>query len=82
MKRFAAVLLALLILMTGLSALAEEELQTDIPTYPPDSLTVGNTTQLDGRFFTEMWGNATSDYDVRQLLHGADLVEWDGMDTF
>ena len=81
MKRFAAVLLALLILMTGLSALAEEELQTDIPTYPPDSLTVGNTTQLDGRFFTEMWGNATSDYDVRQLLHGADLVEWDGVEN-
>ena len=81
MKRFAAVLLALLILTTCLSALAEEETPIDVPTYPLDSLTVGNTSRLDGRFYTEMWGNATSDYDVRQLLHGASLAEWDGVEN-
>ena len=81
MKRFAAALLALMILMTCLSALAEGETETDAPAYPLDSLTVGNTTRLDGRFFTEMWGNATSDYDVRQLLHGCSLAEWDGVES-
>lgn len=80
MKRFAAALLALLILTVSLPVLAEAP-QTELPTYPTDSLTVGNTTRLDGRFFTEMWGNSTSDYDVRQLLHGASLVEWSGTEN-
>lgn len=80
MKRFAAVLLALLILTLSLPTLAEET-QNELPTYPTDSLTVGNPTRLDGCFFTEMWGNSTSDYDVRQLLHGAGLVEWDGVEN-
>ena len=81
MKRFAAVLLVLLILIASIPVLAEEEPQIAAPTYPRDSLTVGNTTRLDGRFFTEMWGNATSDYDVRQLLHGASLVDWGGAEN-
>lgn len=81
MKRFAAALLALLMLMAGLPASAEEGLPFEAPTYPLDSLTVGNTTRLDGHFFTEMWGNATSDYDVRQLLHGDSLVEWGGAEN-
>ena len=77
MKRFVSALLALLMLLVQLSALAEET-SGDGPVYPLDSLTVGNTTRLDGRFFTEMWGNVTSDYDVRQLIHGYSLAEWDG----
>ena len=40
--------------------------------------TVGNTTRMKGDFFTEMWGNATSDIDVRMLIHGYDLILWDG----
>ena len=81
MKRFAAALLTLLVLMASFPSLAEETPKIAVPTYPLDSLTVGNTTQLDGRFFTEMWGNATSDYDVRQLLHGANLAEWDSVES-
>ena len=40
-------------------------------------LTVGTATPFDGCFFTEMWGNSATDLDVRTLLHGYDLVEWD-----
>ncbi|MBQ3705138.1 MAG: hypothetical protein II888_01680 [Clostridia bacterium] len=43
-----------------------------------DHLSVGNTTMMQGNFFTEMWGNATSDADVRALLHGYNLIRWDG----
>lgn len=78
MKRFAAALLALLLMQ--LTALAEGTIPA-APVYSPDTLTVGNTTRLDGHFFTEMWGNATSDYDVRQLLHGLSLAEWNGMES-
>ena len=40
-------------------------------------LTVGTTTAFDGAFFTDMWGNATSDLDVRELIHGCSLAEWE-----
>ena len=39
---------------------------------------VGNPTRMQGNFFTEMWGNDTSDIDVRDLLHGYNLIMWDG----
>ena len=47
-------------------------------TYNYDEITVGSTTAFDGNFFTEMWGNSVSDLDVRTLIHGYNLVEWDG----
>lgn len=43
-----------------------------------DHVTVGNTTQMNGDFFTDLWGNATSDVDVRNLIHGYNLIRWDG----
>ena len=43
-----------------------------------DHVTVGNTTPMRGDFFTELWTNSTSDMDVRNLLHGYNLVRWDG----
>ena len=46
------------------------------PEYDYDELTVGVTTPFYGSFFTGMWGNATSDLDVRRLVHGYDLIEW------
>jgi len=42
----------------------------------PTHLTVGNPTMVSGSFFTDMWGNNTSDIDVRTLLHGYNTVEW------
>ncbi len=43
-----------------------------------DHLTVGNATPMDGKFFTEMWEDVTSDGDVRSLIHAYNLVMWDG----
>lgn len=43
-----------------------------------DHLTVGNPTVMKGDFFTDLWGNSTSDIDVRDLLHGLNLIRWDG----
>ncbi len=46
----------------------------------PVELRVGNPTPMRGEFFTELWGNSTSDDDVRALLHGYDLVHWKDAD--
>ncbi len=46
------------------------------PKYDYDHLTVGTTTPFDGDFFTEMWGDVSSDLDVRTLIHGYNLIEW------
>ena len=43
----------------------------------PDELRVGHPTITKGDFFTEMFGNDTADIDVRALLHGYNLVNWD-----
>ena len=72
MKRMLAMILVL-VMALSCTALAEEaqpaeELYT--------RLVVGNTTALSGGFFTDMWGNNTSDIDVRMLLHGYNLMEW------
>ena len=72
MKKFATWLIVLMLAVLPLAAAmgeAEEGLY--------DHLVVGNTTQMRGDFFTGMWGNATSDADVRDLLHSYNLVVWD-----
>ncbi len=72
MKKFLGMILALL-MVVNCTALAEE-LQDANELY--NQLVVGNTTALSGGFFTEMWGNNTSDIDVRMLLHGYNLMKW------
>lgn len=69
MKKFLAIVLALL-MVANCAALAEGTQATE------SRLVVGNTTALSGSFFTDMWGNNTSDIDVRMLLHGYNLIEW------
>ena len=49
--------------------------------YDYDRITVGNPTPMDGKFFTDMFGNATSDIDVRMLLNDYSLVTWDNAIT-
>jgi len=39
-------------------------------------LVVGSVTTVSGNFFTDMWGNNTSDIDVRAMLHGYSTVAW------
>ena len=43
----------------------------------PHELRVGHPTITKGDFFTEMFGNDTADIDVRALIHGYNLVNWD-----
>ena len=45
--------------------------------YDRDTLTVATFTPLTGCFFTNMWGNGTSDADVKKLLHGYPLAAFD-----
>ncbi len=42
----------------------------------PTHVTVGSPTRVSGYFTTDLWGNNTSDMDVRALIHGYDLVVW------
>jgi ABC-type transport system substrate-binding protein len=44
----------------------------------PNTLIIGHTTMMNGNFFSELWGNNTSDIDVRSLLHEYPLVAWTG----
>ena len=86
MKKLLAILLALALaqgLAFGEDILLEGEGEAaELPRIPEgtvvyDHLSVGNPTPMRGEFFTDMWGNATSDIDVRDLLHGYNLVVWD-----
>lgn len=51
--------------------------EIELTPYDYDDIVVGNPTPLNGKFFTEMWGNGTSDIDVRYMVSGYDLVTWD-----
>ena len=53
----------------------EEEAQPRIK-YDYNELTVGTATPFSGAFFSSMWGNNSSDLDVRLLVHGYNLIEW------
>ena len=87
MKRLIAILLAGILLLGVFPALAEEE-ETGTGTdngnpYPDrnyEELVVGNPTPMDGKFFTGMWGNSTTDIDVRTLVNSYYLTVW-GYDT-
>ena len=65
--------LALILAGTGLAETAEEK---DIYA-APEELIVTHPTATRGDFFTEMFGNDTADIDVRALIHGYNLVNWD-----
>ena len=73
MKKRICILLALLLAL-HLPAVRGEG--TEKTCY--DHATIGNPTLLNGCFFTGMWGNITSDMDIRDLTAGYRLVKWDG----
>ena len=93
MKKVWALILALTMLAVPLLSTAEEtetppppqEMavretlpeETELPEDFPEELIVGHTTITKGDFFTEMFGNDTSDIDVRAMIHGYNLVNWD-----
>ena len=73
MKKLLALLLTLALALGALGgAWAEEE----TPTFTKNELVIGSLTQMNGSFFTEMWGNNTADIDVRTLLHAYGTVVW------
>ena len=83
LKRVLSLLLALVLVTAAFStalpvraARAEEAEETEENEYP-DELRVGHPTITKGDFFTEMFGNDTADIDVRALIHGYNLVNWD-----
>lgn len=55
--------------------------------YDYDKLVIGHTTAMNGNFTTLMWGNSTADLDVRALVNGYNLINWNeargnfGVDT-
>ena len=74
MKRMLTLLLAVMMVLTlaPLPASAEGGAAEE-----PRELIVGHPTVMKGDFFTEMFGNDTADIDVRALIHGYNLVNWD-----
>ena len=84
MKRLIGLLLAAAMLFTACFAAAETEpVESPAPTEQPErpqrnyeELVVGNPTPMDGKFFTGLWGNATSDIDVRTLVNSYYLTTW------
>lgn len=80
MKKLLAILLTVMLALGCVPAWAEEPegLDSDGMEAPidKDTLIVGSTTAMSGNFFSEMFGNNTSDVDVRLLLHGYNLMEW------
>ena len=87
LKKYLSLLLALVLVFAAFSlpATAEDLFLDDEPAQEdssepveyPDELRVGNPTITKGDFFTEMFGNNTADIDVRALIHGYNLVNWD-----
>ena len=61
----------------GITETAPTPAPTPEPPEFPEEFIVGHTTETKGDFFTEMFGNNTADIDVRALLHGYNLVDWD-----
>ena len=75
LQKLLCLLLSLLLLgQAPFAALAEGETEE---TEFPDELIVGHPTVTKGDFFTELFGNDTADIDVRALIHGYNLVNWD-----
>lgn len=85
-EKLIALLLVCALVLTQFAALAEELEEETAEALPEriqaeqyTQLVVGNVTRMQGDFFTAQWGNSTTDADVRNLLHGYNLIKWDGM---
>ena len=70
MKNILAWVLALVFMLSMIPAAAEE-----VEVY--DKLTVSVMTPFSGNFFSDVLGGNISDQDVRNLIHGYNLVDWD-----
>ncbi len=69
MKRILAVIAALM-MMCSMTLTSAEEANAY------EELVVGTTTAMSGCFSTDLWGANATDIDIRALVHGYNLVEW------
>ena len=79
MKKTWTVLLlscVLFFVLAGAAFAQDAEAPAELIEYDYDELNVGGITPMSGNFFCSLWGNVTSDIDVRMLLHAYDLVIW------
>ena len=76
LQKILSILLSFVLLLTMVPASLAEDLGDEEIEFP-DELIVGHPTITKGDFFTEMFGNNTADIDVRALIHGYNLVNWD-----
>ena len=72
MKKWVAMILAVILALGQVAAVAE-----GVEEVVYDHLTVGHTTAFSGNFSTQLWGNNTTDLDVKELLFGYNLVQWE-----
>ena len=83
LQKILCLLLAVLLLQAPILSLAEEDAaepeatEAPVDVEFPEELIVGHPTITKGDFFTELFGNDTADIDVRALIHGYNLVNWD-----
>ena len=76
--------LGLMLMMLGSLAFAEaptaagtaQTTVTATAAYDYDELVVGSVMPMYGAFSLDNWGNSSSDVDVRKLISGYNLVEW------
>lgn len=90
MKRFLSCVLTIVLVLVSVSAFAREAAGQDRTTslfafepvedtiglQPGTNITVASTTAMNGVFATDLFGNNTSDMDVRALIHGYATVAW------
>ncbi len=80
MKKILTGILACILMLAAVCSAwaAPTHIAVDLPmAYDYEELKVAVTTPLTGNFFTSLWGNGSSDLDVRSMIHGYNLVEWD-----
>ena len=77
LQKILCLLLSLLLLIQAPLLTLAEDIDDEAEVEFPDELIVGHPTITKGDFFTELFGNDTADIDVRALIHGYNLVNWD-----
>lgn len=79
MKKLLPLFLAVLWMCVSWGIIAAQDPEPKVPLieYDYDELNVAGVTPMTGNFFSPLWGNATSDMDVRMLLHGYNIVRWE-----
>ncbi len=74
MKKTLVLLLSAVMLLNISAALAQEA--QAVEPRDPQTLVLGQTTMMNGNFFSDLWGNNSADIDVRTILHEYPLVSW------